>query len=110
MTIALLHQVSEPIIWLAIGTTVIGALETYAAIRVGFDIALLKRIQQLDKAPEDTLSQIDNSLIALGFVKPGSAVRDVESRIRGCLRLFRYQALFCIGNMLIIPVGLIWIL
>lgn len=70
----------------------LGLLETVLALRVGFDVAALRRMA----GHEDGASRFDAALLALGLMKPGRAGRPMADRARGCLRLLYLQAIAAI--------------
>ena len=74
-----------------------GMLQIVLAVRIGFDHALLKQLVAVinaEKEPVDldsTLADMDNSLSALGLLADIKAGRTLNSRLKGCVRLFKMQ-------------------
>ena len=69
------------------GAVLLGAAETYLAVRVGFDAAIFR----LKAAGETGWPDVDRGLSALHLVARERLQRSDESRAEGALRLFRRQ-------------------
>ena len=68
----------------------LGLIETWLAVRVGFDRRILQR---LAGAAGEFLepSQFDRTLVALGLGRSDIPARPMTDRVRGCARLLRAQ-------------------
>jgi len=116
-------------------TILLGLAQTLVAIRVGFDQQLLENLaldqqlpanlgldqqlsENLDLAQAQDveaarhLTQLDNSLVILGLVpqtpnKQG-AQRSLIRRLKGCIKLFKYQCVLCILQLIIFFVGVLY--
>ena len=65
-----------------------GLVETYLAIRVGFDAALFHRV-----AHTEDIASLDAALRQLRLLPVEKRGRAIEPRIAGARRLFRFQVL-----------------
>jgi len=75
----------------AIPAVAAGLVETYLAVRVGFDAALFRR---MGGAPQTAdFAGTDAALTRLGFPPAGRHGRPASARIGGARRLFRFQVL-----------------
>ena len=70
-----------------------GLVETYLALRTGFDAALFHRLAGDDKRSALDLRKLDTALIKLGLVAEAKAGREVEPRVFGARRLLTLQGL-----------------
>lgn len=68
---------------------VIGAFETYLAVRVGFDAAIFRLVA----AGEAGWDEVDRGLAGLNLAASPAFPRSPASRIKGALRLLRRQGL-----------------
>lgn len=75
----------------AIVVAIAGLVETYFAIRVGFDAALFRRLATASEAAD--FSIVDGALTRLGLLRAARVDRPADARIGGAMRLFRLQAL-----------------
>ena len=82
---------------------VLGVLEIFFAIRVGFDINLLryllKNLQKDNRELDASLLALDNSLIRLNLLPSIKAGRSLDERLLGCLKLFKWQTLVSISQL-----------
>lgn len=67
-----------------------GVVQTYFAIRVGFDAALFDRLRQ--SAAVD-LATLDAALVQLGLLPTSKTGRPLDQRIAGAQRLFYRQGI-----------------
>ena len=68
----------------------LGALLT-AALRVGFDAALFRRVEQGESSGMPDLGTLDAALVALGLLPRSKVGRSVEQRALGARRLLTLQ-------------------
>ena len=68
----------------------LGLVETYLAIRVGFDAALFDRLSGRTAALPD-LEALDGALTSLGLIEGGTADRPIAARAAGARRLLAWQ-------------------
>jgi hypothetical protein len=78
---------------------VLGAIEAFFAVRVGFDAALFRRLAT-GSGPLD-FNDLDNALSGLGLTAERRADRSAADRVTGARRLFYRQTV-----MLILQIGL----
>jgi len=69
--------------------TLLGAVEVYLSIRVGFDRTLFG--QQATLEPETDFAQLDAALMSLGVITPSKACRPIKNRVAGARRLLHFQ-------------------
>lgn len=69
-----------------------GLVETYLAMRVGFDAALFRKLAQTPDVGPEKLAEPDAALTSLRLLPAGKAGRPLEARIAGARRLFYRQA------------------
>lgn len=72
-------------------SAVAGLAETYLAIRVGFDAALLRGLVVEAQSGTPNLRALDDALARLGLVANHKGERQLEDRLRGAQRLFYRQ-------------------
>lgn len=72
-----------------------GVLETFLAVRVGFDKALLSHLAVKSEITDDDLAALDEALAHLKLRSNPETGRPLESRLNGSMRLFRQQARLC---------------
>jgi hypothetical protein len=93
--------------WMLIGSAVVvavaGLAETYFAIRVGFDAALFRKVATASDAPD--FAGIDEALTQLGLLPTQKHHRPAGARVAGARRLFGFQILFLVGQVLSILAG-----
>ncbi len=68
-----------------------GLIETYLALRVGFDAALFRRLEQGEADGMPDLGTLDAALAALGLLPRSKVARSVEQRALGARRLLTLQ-------------------
>lgn len=81
---------------------VLGLLETYMAIRTGFDARLLNALAKDDSELESQLQNMDQALIQLKLMPEQKAGRNLDLRLLSCMKLFRMQILLCGLQLLVI--------
>lgn len=93
--------------WILIGSaalvTLTGLVETYLAIRVGFDAALFNHVANAPEAPD--FASVDAALAQLGLLPTTTHGRPAGVRIAGARRLFRLQTLFLAAQVLSVLAG-----
>jgi hypothetical protein len=72
---------------------VLGVVETVYALRVGFDIGLLRQLQEQGGDIQLGLTRLDETLLMLRLIPAKQVGRDLEVRLQGCLRLLKRQVL-----------------
>jgi hypothetical protein len=70
-----------------------GLIETYLALRTGFDAALFHRLASDDSQNALDLGKLDAALLELGLLSKAKAGREVEPRVLGARRLLTLQGL-----------------
>ncbi len=88
-------------------TIVLGLAEIILAIRIGFDQALLTRITNSEDSIEDALSSLDQSLIRLRLINSNKMDRSLDTRLKGCLNLFKKQVVICCAQVTLVAVIII---
>jgi hypothetical protein len=68
-----------------------GMIETYLAMRVGFDAALFRRLAETADAGPDKLAELDAALTSMRLLPVGKAGRPLEARVAGARDLFYRQ-------------------
>jgi hypothetical protein len=81
----------------------LGAVQIYLAIRVGFDAALFKSLAR--NAIE--LSSLDQAMLALGLLPQRKAGRPLPARIAGARLLFHLQIAVTLGQFAAILAALV---
>ena len=93
--------------WMLIGSAVLvtlaGLAETYFAIRVGFDAALFNQVANASEAPD--FAGTDAALTQLGLLPITKHRRPAGARIAGARRLFRFQILLLVVQVLSVLAG-----
>jgi len=93
--------------WMLIGFAMLVALagftEAYFAIRVGFDAALFHQLAIAPEAPD--FAGIDAALSHLGLLPAAKLGRPAETRVAGARRLFGFQILALIAQLLSVLAG-----
>ncbi len=80
----------------------LGAIEVFYAIRVGFDKRLLALLV-IDGVETDTLlTRLDEALTALKLLPKDKAGRDISKRLLGCIKLFKLQLGLCYLQLLVV--------
>lgn len=87
-----------------VGVIILGLLEMVYAVRIGFDLFLLRQLANHEGTIESGLTIIDNSLTKLHLMPAKKVGRSLNARLRGCVRLFRIQVLLC-ALQLVVVVG-----
>jgi hypothetical protein len=100
---AIMKQPPWVLIGSAILVTLAGLVETYFAIRVGFDAALFRQLASASEAPD--FAGIDAALTRLGLLRATQLDRPAEARVAGAKRLLRFQACALVGQTLCVTVG-----
>jgi hypothetical protein len=85
-------------------TALLGLVETYLAIRVGFDAALFARLSDQPGSLPD-LETLDGALTMLGLIHPGKAGRPIGARAAGALRLLAWQGRALAGQTVSLMAG-----
>ena len=81
----------------------LGLVELYLAIRVGFDAALFHR---LAAAPEGfDCARLDRALSRLGLMPEAKTGRPIVERIAGARRLLAWQGMTLVAQVLLVLVG-----
>jgi len=81
---------------------VLGAIETFYSIRVGFDNRLLQYIAKSNTNINEQLSNLDKSLIELKLLPLERAEKPLAERLTGCMTLFKRQLFLCCLQMIIL--------
>lgn len=76
---------------LGVALLLMGALQKYWALRIGFDADLLQRIADSPLPLEDTTLLLDQALMALGLQPAAKSGRSWDERTKGVLRLLYMQ-------------------
>jgi hypothetical protein len=71
----------------------VGLIETYLALRTGFDAALFHRLARDEEGSALDLGKLDAALLELGLLPKAKAGRAVEPRVLGARRLLTLQGL-----------------
>ena len=109
---ALVGMVVYPVItgrqpWVLIGFAMLvalsGLVETYFAIRVGFDAALFHQLASAPAAPD--FAGMDAALARLGLLPAAKHDRPAEARVAGAKRLFGFQTLALVVQVLSVLIG-----
>ena len=84
------------IYWLssAVLMIILGVFETVLAVRVGFDAALLRQLTERPYS-DKRLVELDHALLQLKLLPAHKAGRALETRLSGCLTLFKQQVGVC---------------
>ena len=70
---------------------VLGLVETYYALRIGFDIRLLQQLSACKRDHETAMKRLDDSLLTLSLIAPATSGRQLQQRLLACLRMFKIQ-------------------
>ena len=93
--------------WMLIGSAVLvtlaGFAETYVAIRVGFDAALFRQVANASETP--AFAGTDTALTQLGLLPATKKGRPAGARVAGARRLFGFQILFLVAQVLSVLAG-----
>ena len=81
---------------------VLGIVEMIYAIRVGFDLTLLKKLANKNNSVELGLKEIDSALTQLRLLPSDKTDRNLDTRLRGCIYLFKTQVGLCVLQCLIV--------
>ncbi len=79
-------------IWALIVPLLVGLVQTYLALRTGFDARLFRRMADTGLGPAD-LAVFDRAMIELRLMPATKAGRPIEARIAGAKRLLQLQSL-----------------
>jgi hypothetical protein len=82
---------------------ILGLVELYLAIRIGFDAALFHRLAAVPEGFD--CARLDRTLIRLGLTPEARAGRPIIERISGARRLLMWQGLILAAQVLLILVG-----
>ena len=82
----------------------LGLVETYLAVRVGFDAALFDRLSGRTATLPD-LEALDGALTSLGLVEGGTADRPIAARAAGARRLLAWQGRALAGQVAVLIAG-----
>jgi hypothetical protein len=66
-----------------------GLGESYLASRVGFDVALFRRL--VDRRDAFDLDRLDSALLRLDLIPPAKTGRPIAARVAGARRLLQWQ-------------------
>jgi hypothetical protein len=80
-----------------------GLAEAYFAFRVGFDAALFHQLASAPEAPD--FAGTDAALTRLGLLPAAKLSRPAEARVAGAKRLFGFQILALVAQVLSVLVG-----
>lgn len=80
----------------------LGILEKYYAIRVGFDADLFHMVASDPQWLSDRTAALDDALAQLGLAPVDKAARSWASRSQGALKLLRQQLLFLAVQLLVL--------
>jgi len=86
----------------ASSAALLGLIESYFAIRVGFDRALFRRVGH-----GLSLDTLDSSLAALDLIDEDGQGAAFTRRKRGCMRLLAWQAGVTVAQYILIIIGAI---
>lgn len=93
--------------WVLIGfaglVVLAGVAETYFAIRVGFDAALFRLLASGPDVPD--FAGTDAALTRLGLLPATKVGRPAEARVDGARRLFEFQILAVVAQVLSVLAG-----
>jgi hypothetical protein len=93
--------------WMLVGVVMLvavaGLVETYFAIRVGFDAALFRELASASAAPD--FAGTDAALSRLGVLPAATRDRPAAARVAGARRLFRWQILGLAAQVLSVLAG-----
>jgi hypothetical protein len=93
--------------WILVGFAILVALaglaEAYFATRVGFDAALFHQLASAPEAPD--FAGTDAALTQLGLLPAAKRGRPTEARVAGARRLFGFQILALVVQVLSVLVG-----
>lgn len=78
---------------------IMGGLELFYAIRVGFDLGILRRLEQCKDEMPTALSLLDKALVRLNLINVEKSGRKLDQRLGACIRLFKIQLGLGIGQM-----------
>ena len=87
---------------LAVSGVILGLLEKYYAIRVGFDADLFHMVASDPQWLSDRTAALDDALAQLGLAPVDKNTRSWASRSQGALKLLRQQLLFLAVQLLVL--------
>ncbi len=99
------NKLSIALILVLIVVILLGIYETVLAIRVGFDVEILKQLSTKEQISTEDLESLDRALVDLGLIKksdPNPITRDLDSRLQACMKLFKNQTLVLILQLMIL--------
>jgi len=79
-----------------VGIVVLGIIEMVYAIRIGFDLSLLRKLAGKPGEIGSGLTAIDRALTQLHLLPSDKTGRSLDVRLQGCLRLFKIQIGVCV--------------
>lgn len=80
----------------------IGLVEMVTVIRIGFDVLLLQNLGSHKQGLKPAMDLLDESLESLQLLPSGKAGRPLDTRLSGCIRLFRTQIILCSAQFIVI--------
>lgn len=84
------------------GIIMLGAIEMVYAIRVGFDLALLRKLAGQTDSIDAGLKAIDRALTQLNLLPSDKADRSLDVRLMGCMHLFKIQAVLFFLQLIVV--------
>lgn len=84
--------------WFIVLTLIIliGVLVMVYTIRIGFDLTLLRQLEKQENNIDAGLMALDHSLTKLKLIPASKAGRNLNTRLQGCLGLFKTQVGLCV--------------
>jgi len=82
----------------------LGIYETMLAVRVGFDVEILKQLSLKEQVFDEDLESLDRALVDIGLIKKSNSkpmTRDLNTRLLACMKLFKNQSLMLILQLMI---------
>lgn len=84
--------------------TLLGLLQSFYAIRVGFDLKLLKQLREHPVDLDSAINDLDDSLKRLRLIPKNKPSRSIEERLLACVGLFKLQTLCCTLQLVTVPI------
>ena len=90
--------------WLVtlVGIVILGLLEIKYAVRIGFDILLLRQLSNQTGNIDAGLNGIDHALMKLQLIPTDKSGKPLDTRLEGCLRLFKVQTGLCVVQIIVL--------
>ncbi len=79
---------------------VVGLMEIVYAVRISFDLALLRRLAVNTGSIDSRLTTIDDSLRILHLLPSYKMGRSLNIRLIGCVRLLKTQMVLCVVQVI----------